>query len=146
MKLANETSCPHCGAVTDSHIHFIFECDKFRIIRKQMLKIKSQLNIIVNQLCITKSNCLTGLVLIDARSKLSVFWLRNLDHLSVPLSRQDKTRELLAALAPVKVSSQALKMHQLLTVRNVTKFFYHCNGYVGVQSLWKQILFITQEL
>ena len=53
MKLADETSCPNCGAVTDSHIHFIFECHKHRKIRKQILKIESQPNKNENQLCIT---------------------------------------------------------------------------------------------
>ena len=77
MKLANETSCPYCGAVTDSHIHFIFECHMHRKIRKQMLlKIESQTKMKINyasqyQTWLATSNCLTGLVLIDARSNLS---------------------------------------------------------------------------
>ena len=98
------------------------------------------------QTWLATSNCLTGLVLIDARSNLSgpwilwvstpVFWLSNLDHLSVPLSRQDK-REVSPNLQTFQFTKE---WHQIITGTLPMSFKLHFEIFEGSTreiSTWK---------
>ena len=101
--------CPHCCAVSDSHIHYIVNVTKTaKSEHKGRNRVKTSKNI--NQLCITEPDLATYRFIklsdkfnanVDASSNLfwvldimgvdaySEFWMSNRAHLSVPLPRQD---------------------------------------------------------